>query len=127
MKTSIPAVLLSSAVLVYLAPALAAPIAQADVDRAQSQMLVHQSEVVNRFAAEIKMDPTFIGYCHNEMYLRTLNHPTNGYIPFGVNYNTIRDSEELRRVLDSREGYETSFMMLCLANAKNALRQARKP
>ncbi len=107
--------------------AVADPVTGADVDRAQSRMLTRISEAVNRYAAEIKIDPNYIIYCQNDMYLRSFNHPANGHVPFGVNYNNITDSEKLKHVLSVREAYEKSFMFVCLANAKNALRAAARP
>jgi hypothetical protein len=115
------------AVLLNPISAAADPVTQAGVNNAQSQMLARIHDAVARHAAEIEIDPMYVSFCQSEMHLRTFSHPTNGYIPFGVNYNSITDSERLEHVLSAREAYETSFMFLCLANAKNALRQAKKP
>ena len=46
--------------------------------------------------------------------------PVDGSVPYGVNYNTGSD-ETLRVTLSIREEYETGYMMVCLAEAKNAI------
>lgn len=98
-----------------------------DVQRAQGEMLMRVLDAVNSYARQINIEHGYVNYCLEELHLRTREHPTDGYIPFGVNYKKITDSENLARVIKSRENYERSFLILCLANAKNTLREAGRP
>lgn len=81
---------------------------------------------MSRYVTEIGIDPAYVAYCYADMHLRSFNHPINGQIPFGVNYNNITDASNLKQIISVREKYEKSFVILCLANAKNALVQAGK-
>lgn len=115
------------AVGIFSAPVVAEPVSEETVQRVQGEMMNRVSEAAARYARQISLDQTYVSYCNGELYLKTYQHPANGYIPFGVNYNEIRDSERLSLVLSSREAYEKSYLILCLANAKNALREAARP
>lgn len=106
--------------------ALADPVSSADVEKAQIDMIVRVDRDVTKYANELGIDAPYLSYCRSDMHLRTFNHPANGAIPFGVNYNSITDSTKLSQVISVREDYERSFLMLCLANAKNVLAQAAK-
>lgn len=108
-------------------PAIAEPVTEAMVQKAQDEMISRVSEAAARYARQISLDQAYVSHCNGELYLKTYQHPANGYIPFGVNYNEIRDSERLNLVISSREAYEKSFLILCLANAKSALREAARP
>ena len=57
------------------------------------------------------------------MHLDT-RHETDGFIPFGVNYLEVKDTEQLEEIISAREAYERSYLILCLARAKAALREA---
>ncbi|MGH8467551.1 MAG: hypothetical protein ACREVY_00700 [Gammaproteobacteria bacterium] len=112
--------------LCFVKPAAAEPVTQGQVDKAQGEMIKRVSDAVARYAKQINVDAAYVSYCDGELYLKTHAHPANGYIPFGVNYRDIKDSERLELVISSREAYEKSFMTLCLANAKNALQDAER-
>ena len=103
------------------------PVTSGDVSKAQAQMLSRVANAVDRYAVEIGIDRAYVTYCRSAMYLQSFAHPANGAVPFGVDYNRITDSDNLKLVLTVREEYETSFLILCLANAKNALRDAKRP
>jgi len=103
------------------------PVNRTDVEKAQVDMITRVDDAVSRYASEIGIDPAYLTYCRADMYLRSFNHPANGHIPFGVNYNNITDSSNLKQLLSVREKYERAFLILCLANAKNALAQAARP
>jgi hypothetical protein len=89
-------------------------------------MLNRIEEAVKAYARSIDMSENWIGYCQQELYLKTYAHPQNGYNPFGTNYNTIADRKRLDEILSARQNYETSFITLCLANAKKTLVDARR-
>jgi len=114
------------ALLMTSAMSFADPVTRADVDKAQVEMITRVDDAVSRYVSEIGIDPAYVTYCRADMYLRSFNHPANGQIPFGVNYNSVTDSNNLNQILSVREKYERSFLILCLANAKNALVQAGK-
>ena len=103
------------------------PVSQKDVMQAQFQMLNRVSTTVNQYAEKIGMDPAWISYCRSQMRLQTFQHPTDGAIPFGVNYNSITDSETLDNVIYARESFERGYLILCLARTKNELVEADKP
>jgi len=73
----------------------AEPVTSEQVSRAQGQMHTRISAAVEKYAVEIGIDPDYITYCHSEMALQTSRDSPNGLIPFGVNYNEIRDSSYL--------------------------------
>ncbi len=105
-------------------PAFGAPVNQAEVDLAQSEMLRRIMDAVALYARSINIGNDYVNYCYQELHLKTEGHPANGSIPFGINYRQITDSDRLAQVLSVREAYEKSFLTICLANAKNALRDA---
>jgi hypothetical protein len=105
-------------------PVAAAPVDAEAVSNAQSQLIARISTEMLAYATRIRVDPGIVGYCQGELYLRTFQHPPNGHVPFGVNYNQIRDSERLDVVISNRENYERWFLKLCIANAKLTLHRA---
>ena len=84
-------------------------------------MLNRVSSEIDAYAERIGIDHDFVTYCRTEMNIRTDGLPDDGSIPFGIQYSEIFDKDELNLIIEVREAYERSFMMLCLANAKNAL------
>ena len=121
-----PSLLLATPFMVLSSAVEAEPVTSAQVSAAQVQMLSRIGTAVEKYAKRLHLDPTYISYCHGELALKTSNYPANGLTPFGVNYNQVTDSEYLDTVIRAREGYEQSFMFLCLANAKNTLRAAEQ-
>jgi hypothetical protein len=119
-------ILMISAALIMV-DARADPVSQDEVQRAQGAMLARIELASNTYARKIGLELVYVAYCNEELYLKKFQHPANGQIPFGVNYREIRDSKFLELVVHNREVYETSFMFLCLANAKNVLRSAERP
>ena len=97
-----------------------------DIGRAQVQMLNRIEEAVKAYGRSIDISENWIGYCQQELYLKTYAHPQNGYSHFGINYNSITDRKRLDEILSARQNYETSSIILCLANAKKTLADARK-
>lgn len=77
------------------------------------------------YAKEIGLDPTFSNYCYTDLNMRTNAQPKDGAIPFGFNYNNVPDQKTLDQVISVRENYERSFIILCMANAKKVLNDAR--
>ena len=106
---------------------LAEPVTQDNVDKAQVKMLTRAMDAVDKYSERINIDHEFVIYCRADLSFKKGLHPRDGSIPFGVNYKKITDSDFLDTVLLIRENYERSFVILCLANAKNALREAAKP
>ena len=103
---------------------LAAGVTDTDSTKAQTEMLSRVHKEAEEYARRIKISDAYIGYCSHEMHLHTYNHPYNGYIPFGVNYNSINSARRLESIISSREAYEKAYMILCLANSKNTLSKA---
>ena len=97
-----------------------------DIGAAQARMLERIRADVTRYASEIGIPQEFVTFCQIELHLKTYAHPTDGYIPLGVNYNQISDQNQLNEVIAAREAYERSFLTLCLANAKKILQDARR-
>jgi hypothetical protein len=104
----------------------AAPVTQAQIAAAQGAMGHRIDAALIVYATKIGIDPSYIGYCTTELLRVTEVLPVNGAIPFGVNYHEITDSQALAIVISTRENYERSFQILCLANAKAALRAANQ-
>jgi hypothetical protein len=105
--------------IIILMPSLA--MAQPlDRDKAQTDMLLRVDKSVKDFAAKIGLPKLYSTYCATKLNLSRKNMPVDGSVPYGVNYNTASD-ETLRVTLSIREEYETGYMMVCLAEAKNAI------
>jgi hypothetical protein len=94
-------------------------------DKAQSDMLLRFTRSTSAFASQIGLPNFYITYCYTKLNLSTKNQPADGSIPYGVNYNTASD-ETVRQTLSAREAYETGYVMVCLAEAKNAIFAASK-
>ena len=94
------------------------------VQKAQSAMISRVSAAIDKYADQIKAEKSLITYCRGELALKTSLYPPNGLVPFGVNYNQIRDIEALETIIWNRESHETWFLKLCLANAIIAMKTA---
>jgi hypothetical protein len=94
-------------------------------DKAQSDMLLRVSRSTGAFAAQIGLPKLYVTYCFTKLNLSTNNQPKDGSVPYGVNYITASD-ETVRVTLSAREEYETGYVMVCLAEAKNAISAASK-
>lgn len=105
---------------------LADPVTSEEVQQAQLEMINRVAIKANQYARKIQINTEFVEYCQNEMHLRSYNHPANGQVPFGINYNEIKTSKHLKSVLSARESDESSFLILCLAKAKNTLTEAEE-
>ena len=117
---------LASLAFIFCSPGFCEPITSAQVQKAQVEMLNRVDVSVKLFAEKVKIEPWYISYCKSQMNLETVSYPKNGVIPLGVDYSMINDSERLELVIGHREAFETGYMQLCLANAKNALNAALK-
>lgn len=106
--------------------AIAAEVTSAEVQRAQHQMLDRVSSAAQLYAEKIHLDPAYVTYCQTELNLKIHQNPIDGSVPFGVNYKQITDPDQMNAILGVREKFERSFFVLCLANAKNALRDAER-
>jgi hypothetical protein len=103
-----------------------AQVSELDAGRAQGEMHSRVNESINAYVKRIGIDPSYYGYCRTKMYLET-RHDNDGSIPFGVNYRNIKDSEQLNIIISVREEFERSFLTLCLADAKRAIKAAEGP
>ena len=101
-------------------------VTKSEVSSAQGEMSQRIYDKAREYLKNIKLSDSYLYYCTQELYLKTREHPANGYVPFGVNYNTIKDSKNLDYVISNREDYETAFIVLCLANVKNTLLKAEQ-
>jgi hypothetical protein len=110
--------------IIILMPSLA--MAQPlDRDKAQNDMLLRVSRSAGAFATQIGLPKLYVTYCFTKLNLSHKNLPVDGDIPYGVNYITASD-ETVRMTLSAREEYETGFLRVCLAEAKNAISAASK-
>jgi hypothetical protein len=91
---------------------------------AQTAMHARIDTVVGTYADELGLETSYISYCRTKMELETSLYPTNGNIPFGIDYRNIPDAETLDYVIRSREAYETNYLRLCLADARATLNSA---
>ena len=120
------ALVIVALIVVFAKPQLLSAQQAIDTGPAQYQMFSRVMEAVKAYAQSIGIEESWIGYCQQELHLQTYAHPPNGYVPFGVDYNTITDRKRLDEILLSRQNYETSFITLCLANVKKTLADARR-
>lgn len=108
------------AVFALLLPTVLTAQGQVDTSAAQTQMFDRINAVVDKRAKEPKIDRDVVTYCRIEMSLHTA-HSSDGSIPFGVNYNKISDAKELKTIIDAREAYEKSYLLLCISRAQRDL------
>ena len=114
-----------------MAFALAAPLAHAQnvsdavAGEEQGKMLKRELGEVRAYAAHIGMSD-YMSYCQTKMADELNLQPRfTGQVPWGVNYHAI-DRQNLTITLQAREDFERSYLKLCLAEAKNALRDAER-
>jgi hypothetical protein len=106
--------------LLMFAPAKAA-ISEIETGNAQGAMLKRIDSVVAEYVERRGIDESYVDYCRTKLNMETSREPSNGMIPYGADYTKMATSEELRTVISSRENFERSYLILCLANAKNTL------
>lgn len=116
--------LVMAAVMMSAMSVSATPVTQDQVIHAQADLGRRVDEAVTAYARSIGIDPVYVSYCTIELYRIESPRSGDGSIPLGVNYYEIKNSEYLSLVINSREAYERSFKILCLANAKIALKAA---
>lgn len=126
---NIPAqrVLLGRFAALTLLPSLAygQTVPDAVADNEQGQMLTREIAEVRGYAAHIGMTD-YVSYCQVKMADEIDLQPRlTGEVPWGVNYHAI-DRQTLTLTLRAREDFERSYLKLCLANAKNSLRDAER-
>ena len=92
---------------------------------AQAQMFTRINAAVEQKAKELGLGKDVVTYCRIELNVHTAHIPTDGSIPLGVNYNEIKTIAELNTVLEVREAYEKTFLLLCLSRAKRDLTPAK--
>ena len=91
--------------LIVVALFLAAPPIQAqtiDTGKAQGAMHSRVSTAIEQLAVRIGASHELISYCQIEMGIHLVNFPSNGLIPFRVNYNNIRTERHLNMVINAR-------------------------
>ena len=115
------------AALLFCGQLVSIPTAKAlDTSRAQSEMYSRINASVDAFADRLGVKADLVSYCRTELNLHTMNHPANGLIPYGVNYNTIDSQSHLDHVIRVREAHEHNYLLLCLARAKRDLDAAKE-
>jgi hypothetical protein len=112
-----------SALVAIAAPALAQQVTSQEAGRAQVEMMRRVSGAVREYATSIDIDPGYIDYCQTKLNEVGRASANDGSIPFGFNYGTAT-RQTLKMQIDTREVFERSYMILCLAEAKNTLRAA---
>jgi len=115
---SINSIFFSLFLAAFAGPTFAQYLDTSVVNKAQSAMIGRVRDAVETYAAKIKAEKSLVTYCRQELSLKTSLYPVNGQIPFGINYNQIRDTETLETIIWNRESYETWFLKLCLANCR---------
>lgn len=104
-----------------------AAIAQTPLDIATPQIAMSKavSIVANERAQQIGLSQDAVTYCRIKLNYEEDRFPQNGEIPFGVNYNNITDPKELAQVIQLRESYEKTYMLLCLSRIKQQFDAAK--
>ena len=106
-----------------LLPLLAFAQGQLDVSAPQAAMIQRVNAAAERHAQKLGLSNEVLSYCQIELNNKTNQFPRDGLHPFGVNYNNIKGTQELERVISAREAYEKTFLLLCLSRAKHDLQQ----
>ena len=109
------------AFLSLIAPVSALAQSKVDIMTAQGQMHSRVMAVVEKRAKELGVGHDVVTYCRIELNNHTGQIPKDGSIPFGVNYNEISDAGTLKTVIEARESYEKTFLLLCLSRASREL------
>jgi hypothetical protein len=91
----------------------------------QGAMFARIEAAIGPYARDLGLDRSYVVYCNVRMHLDT-EHETDGWVPYGVNYNNIRTQRELDNVIATREAFETNYLRLCLANARASLDAAQR-
>ena len=106
--------------LSILAPAYGA-ISETESGNAQGAMFKRIDSAVAAYVQGRGIDESYVEYCRTKLNMDTSREPTNGMIPFGVDYTKIATTDELKIVIATRENFERSYLILCLAEAKKTL------
>lgn len=106
-------------------PMIAMAQTKLDIMTPQVEMSKRVSTVALQRAQELGLGNDAITYCRVRLNYKEDSFPQNGEIPFGVNYKQITSPKELSQVIAAREGYEKTFMLLCLSNVKQQLDAAK--
>jgi hypothetical protein len=89
-------------------------------------MVLRVSRSAGTFAAQIGLPTLYVTYCFTKLNFSTnTQQPKDGSIPYGVSYITS-PGKTIRMALLAREEYETGYLRVCLAEAKNAISAASK-
>jgi hypothetical protein len=76
---------------------LAALVVSAGSVSAQGAMFARIEAAIEPYARDLGLDRSYVVYCNVRMHLDT-EHETDGWVPYGVNYNNIRTQRELDNV-----------------------------
>ena len=68
-----------------------------DTVAAQGAMFARIEAAIEPYARDLGLDRSYVVYCNVRMHLDT-EHETDGWVPYGVNYNNIRTQRELDNV-----------------------------
>ena len=107
--------------LLLLASVNAGAQEKVDVMAAQGKMHARVTAVVEKRAKELGVGSDVVTFCRIELNNHTGQLPKDGSIPFGVNYNDITDVDTLKMVIEARESYEKTYLLLCLSRASRDL------
>lgn len=108
-----------------LLPVAAVAQTKLDIVTAQVQMSLRVSAVAQQQAQKLGLSEDAVTYCRVKLNYKESTFPQDGQIPFGVNYNKFTDPKELAQVIAAREGYEKTYMRLCLARVKQQIAAAK--
>ena len=89
-------------------------------------MLQRESDAANAYADRISLDNSFVYFCNTKMTLQYEGHPTDGSLPYGISYYGIKSKKELDQIIASREVFERSYLLTCLAEVKANFRAAER-
>ncbi len=106
-------------------PMIAIAQTKLDIMTPQVEMSKRVSAAAAQRAQELGLSNDALTYCRVKLNYKEDSFPRNGEIPFGVNYKQITSHKELSQVIAAREGYEKTFMLLCLSKVKQQLEAAK--
>ena len=104
-------------VMLFLSTTEAQSVDIRDAVKAQGDMLERISTHNNLWLNILSLGQEYKIYCEQELSLRKYGFPSDGSIPFGVNYNNL-DKAQLELTISVRETYEKAFVRLCLMKIK---------
>ena len=102
----------------------------ADWRQVHNELYRRTSDDAQAYAARIGLGQAWFEYC---WYRVDLDHQResreangNGSIPYGQNYNQMRDWSVVTPTITARESLERGNLIMCLAQVKNALEAATR-